>query len=193
MHNWQKLDKEQTEAMINAVRSSSEALLFSPSASEGTIASLPFYNTFSLYRLTNYTSLPIFTMEFLSDGETYVYLDGSDDSLLKTNTKDGLRLTPRNIMAYLDFYFANTVRDEGEIHTYSGTTESGGLALSVPSIAFDPQTSAYTVACPLYVDGVIMHATVHISPEGIVTLHEMRPYLTEAASSFNTTSRPYGQ
>ncbi len=193
MQNWQKLEKEQTESMIGAVRSAAEAMLFSPTASEGAVAFLPFYNDFALYRLTNYTSLPIFTMEFLSDGETYIYLDGSEDAVLKANEKDGLRLTPRNIMEYLDFYFKNTTRDEGEIHTYAGTTESGGLTLAVPSISYDPATSGYTVTCPLYVDGVIMQAQVHITALGVVTIGEMRPYLTDAATSFNTTSRPFGQ
>ena len=193
MYQWNNLNKEQTEAMINAVRSSAEALLFSPTASDGAVAPLSFYQRFALYRLTNYTSLPIFTMEFLSDGEIYVYLDGSEESILAANEKDGLRLTPRNLMDYLDFYFKNTSWDEGEIHTYAGSTETGGLTLAVPSIAFDPDTSGYHVACPLYVDGVVMQTKLHVSSVGVVSIDEMHPYLTEAAASFNTTSRPYGQ
>jgi hypothetical protein len=73
MH-WQRLDRDKTLATIKSVRSLTDAGLFSPVTSEVQKAVLSFYNGVELYKLTNFSSLPSFTFEYLGDGMHFYYL-----------------------------------------------------------------------------------------------------------------------
>lgn len=190
LYEWQKLDRDSAEKMIGAVRSAADSILFSPVSSEVTESSLPFYNQYKAYRISNYASLPIFTMDFLGDGTDYIYLDGSLESLLEANEKDGMRLSPRNVLMYLDYFFTNVLQEDGEIHTYDPEMEETptGLHLAPPQVSYNPDDGSFTVGCPLYVDGAVMSASVHVSAKGAVRIDTMRPYLTDAAAAFNTSS-----
>ena len=75
--HWHKLDRDRTAAMIGDVRKAGDHVLFTIATSEAKCAKLPFYKNFLLYRLTNYASLPSFSFEYIGDGKTYHYLDGS--------------------------------------------------------------------------------------------------------------------
>jgi hypothetical protein len=189
--DWQKMDREQMERMIAAVRSSTEAMLFSPSSSEVMVSILPFYSGFSLYKLTNYASLPIFTMEFLGSDAEYIFLDGSHATLIEANKKDGLRLSPRNILMYIDFFFSHVEGDDGEVHSYDQRASEfpAGLALTTPQINYDADTQAFSVNCQLYVDGSVMNAHIAVDKDGDVRIQSMAPCLTaDAVSAFNANS-----
>ena len=190
LYDWQKLERDDAEKMIGAVRSAADAMLFSISSSEVTSSTLPFYNVLKAFRLSNYASLPVFSMDFLSDGTDYIYLDGSLEALVEANERDGMRLSPRNVLMYLDFYFKNVLQDDGEIHTYHPETEQlqTGLHLSAPQITYRPDDFSYMVQCPLYVDGAVMSAQIFVSAKGEVRIESMHPYLTDAASAFNSSS-----
>ena len=67
--------------MIGRVKSAAEALLFTPVTSEAKCSRLSFFKSFLLYRLTNFSSLPTFSMDFLSDGDSFHYMDGADTTI----------------------------------------------------------------------------------------------------------------
>ena len=125
--NWHRLDREKTVDMINSVRSAAEALLFSPITSEAKCTRLPFYSNHLLYRLTNCASLPTFSMDFIGDGEKFVYLDGSALPILQINQLAGLNLTPDTVIPYLNFFFLNVRLEEGEIIILKNPEEAASI------------------------------------------------------------------
>ena len=107
-YDWTKLDREAMRAFLDKVRSSAEPMLFSPQTSEVTYTALPFYARHSLYRLVNYAALPLFQMDFLGDGEDFVYLDGSQAALDAVHTGEPPHLSEDNVLDYLQFAFDMT-------------------------------------------------------------------------------------
>ena len=112
--DWHRLDRDKTVTMINSVKSAAEALLFSPVTSEAKCARLPFYSNHLIYRLTNFSSMPVFTMDFIGDGERYAYLDGSEFPIREINA-NGLNLTEETVIPYLNFYFFNVRSEDGDV------------------------------------------------------------------------------
>lgn len=189
--DWQKLDATGLEALINAVRTTSESQLFSSAHSEAVSAHLPFYNEFQLYRLSNYSTLPVFTTEYLSNGTSWHYIDGTPECLIEINKQDGMRLTPRTVVDYLSFYFEHVLLEEGEILTYerrgyNSAPRGKDIKLPPPTIEFLPATESFLVHMPLYVDGTLMHGAVKVSSQGHVSFETLRPFLTDAATAFNS-------
>ena len=89
---WYEIDKDKTAEMIEKVKAPDMPSLFGASSSEARCAKLPFYTNFLLYRLTNYATLPAFSMDFLSDGEQFLYLDGTSSPIYKVNALGDLIL-----------------------------------------------------------------------------------------------------
>jgi hypothetical protein len=179
--NWHRLDRDKTITMINSVKTAAEALLFSPVTSEAKCARLPFSESFLLYRLTNYASLPTFSMDFLSNGEQFFYLDGSDHALREITQIAGLNLTAESVIPYLNFYFLNVrlpegeiviLKDPGEAHTLDlyddERRENIFLVPEAAKIEEVPETGAFKVTAPVYYDGTYMEAIITVSKDGIV-------------------------
>ncbi|MBU6235178.1 MAG: hypothetical protein KGQ41_04985, partial [Alphaproteobacteria bacterium] len=103
--NWQKLERNETAKIIQRVSSTPDGALFSKATSEASVAVLPFYRGFNLVRLTNFATLPSFTLEFLSDGQSFYLLDGSADPLNKVSNRGALVLNDQNVTEYVDFFF----------------------------------------------------------------------------------------
>ena len=102
---WQILDNKRTGFMIEAVKSAGLGNLFDPNTTEARMRSLPFYRSTKLYRLTNYATLPAFSLFYIGDGENYSYLSGDFDNMSFYNTPDNLILNEETVLPYLDFYF----------------------------------------------------------------------------------------
>jgi len=114
--SWHRLDSENTQNLLNTVKSSGEALLFSQRNNEAKCMRLPFYSDYLLYRIENTASLPIFSMDFLGSDDSFFYLDGTDNALRAVNDKQQLSLREDNIAAYTQFYFDNVAQEGGEIY-----------------------------------------------------------------------------
>ena len=105
--SWHRLDADKTKSLLDTVRSSGEAILFSEKNNEAKCMRLPFYNDLLLYRIVNTASLPIFSMDFLGADDGFFYLDGSDTPLSRVSQAGKLQLREDNIAAYVQFYFYN--------------------------------------------------------------------------------------
>lgn len=185
--DWHRLDRDKTNTMISSVRSAAESLLFSPVTSEAKCARLPFYTNHLLYRLTNFSSMPVFTMDFIGDGEKYHYLDGSDFPIKQINELSGLNLDVGNVISYLNFYFFNVRTEDGDVLILRNVEEGQSIDLydderrenldvqpEGATIVFDEALQAFVVEAPIYYLGGLVEARILVAKDGTVTVQPLR-------------------
>ena len=192
---WHRLDRDKTIEMIGRVKSAAESMLFTPVTSEAKCTRLPFFNSFLLYRLTNFSSLPTFSMDFVSNGETFHYMDGADTSIRAMVAQGELNLTADTILSYLNFYYCYVRLPEGEIILLKNTAEAPHIDLYdeerresldvVPEgvqIEQDPSTGNFLVLAPALYDSspmevlitVSLDGSVHTAPKRMLTLENIQ-------------------
>lgn len=185
--DWHRLDRDKTVNMINSVKSAAEALLFSPTTSEAKCARLPFYSDHLLYRLTNFSSMPTFTMDFIGDGERYHYLDGTEAPIKEINAANGLHLTKENVIAYLNFYFFNVRTEDGDVLILRNVDEGQSIDLydderrenlnvepDDVKIEFDEALKVFNVFAPIYYLGSLVDAKLIVMLDGSVIIHPLK-------------------
>lgn len=183
--NWHRLDREKTIDMINSVKSAAQALLFSPVTSEAKCARLPFYEKHLLYRITNYSSLPTFNMDFLGDGERFFYLDGSDPPLMEINRNFGLILNAQTVIPYLCFYFFHVRSEDGEIIILKNPEESAtidlfdderreNLTIIPDQTKIEIIENSLRVTTSLYYLGGLCEAAITVARDGSVKIEPLR-------------------
>ena len=183
--NWHRLDRDKTVDMINSVKSAAEALLFSPITSEAKCTRLPFYTNHLLYRLTNYASLPTFSMDFIGDGQKFFYLDGSDNPINQINGMAGLNLTKETVIPYLNFYFLNVRLEEGEIIVLKDPQEAATIDMfddeRRENIDLQPDQAkissdgagVFVVLTPIFLDGSLVDAEITVDAAGHVNVKSL--------------------
>ena len=184
---WHRLDRDKTIDMIGRVKSAAEAMLFTPVTSEAKCTRLPFFNSFLLYRLTNFSSLPTFSMDFISNGETFLYMDGADTAIRQMVESGELVLNADNILPYLHFYYCYVRLPEGEIILLKDTAEGSHIDLYdeerresldvVPEgiqIEQDPQNGSFLILAPALYDSSPMEVLITVSADGQVTTSPKR-------------------
>lgn len=178
---WHRLDKDQTINMIGRVKSAAEAMLFTPMTSEAKCSRLPFFKSFLLYRLTNFSSLPTFSMDFLSDGENYHYMDGADTALRHMAESGEFILNEDTVIPYLNFYYCYVRLPEGEIILLKNADEAPYIDLYdedrrenfdiVPEgleIQRDSESGNILVLAPALYDSAPMQVLITVSADGQV-------------------------
>ncbi len=194
--NWQKLDRNETAKIIQRVSSTPDGALFSITTSEATAAHLPFYQGFMLVRLTNYATLPSFTLDFLSDGNSFYLLDGSPDPLQKIAARGALNLNERNVVEYVDFFFKHVTTEEGDIYLIRDVDDMPFMdslsldqqlhirrAHSDIGVAYNRADDSFAVSADLYFAGVLLKATLMVAPDGQIEVTNHSMLMSE-----NTTS-----
>ena len=179
---WHRLDRDKTIDMITRVKGADGSMMFTPVTSEAKCSRLPFFKTFLLYRLTNFSSLPTFSMDFLSNGDSFFYMDGSDSAIRHMVAMDELALTEENITAYLNFYYCYVRLTEGEIILLKNAAEGAHIDLYdeerrealdvVPegiSIVHDVANNCFRVTAPVLYDSSPMEAEITVTHDGVVT------------------------
>lgn len=178
---WHRLDRDKTIDMIGRVKSAVEAMLFTPMTSEAKCTRLPFLKSFLLYRLTNFSSLPTFSMDFISNGETFYYMDGADTAIRQMVASGELELNEDNIIPYLNFYYCYVRLPEGEIILLKNAEEAPHIDLYdeerrealdvIPEgveIERDPTTGGFLVLAPALYDSSPMQVLITVSNDGQV-------------------------
>ena len=184
---WHRLDRDQTIDMIGRVKSAAEAMLFTPVTSEAKCTRLPFFNSFLLYRLTNFSSLPTFSMDFISNGESFHYMDGADTAIRHMVESGELVLNAETILPYLNFYYCYVRLPEGEIILLKNAAEAPHIDLYdeerredldvVPEgvqIEQDPTTGDFLVLAPALYDSSPMEVLITVSADAQVTTSPKR-------------------
>lgn len=183
---WHKLDRERTVAMIDSVKRAGDHILFSLSTSEAKCAKLPFYRNLLLYRLTNYSSLPSFSFDYIGDGKHYVHLDGSPTPIYAANDTGNLALTPDTVVEYISFFFNHVSGPDGDIYIIDeledhpvletlGPDEAADLEVHFQPAQVLPQADgSYIVNTTLFYLGSLVRATVSISDRGRIDVTDFQ-------------------
>lgn len=178
---WHRLDRDKTIDMIGRVKSAAEALLFTPVTSEAKCSRLPFFKSFLLYRLTNFSSLPTFSMDFLSDGDSFHYMDGADTAIRHLVAAGEFILTAETVISYLNFYYCYVRLPEGDIVLLKNAGEAPTIDVYdedrrenfdiVPEgvqIEKEGENGPFRILAPALYDGSPMEVLITVSPDGQV-------------------------
>ncbi len=194
--NWQRLDRDNTLKTIESVQSASEPGLFSPGTSEVKCAHLSFYDGIDLYKLTNFSSLPSFTFEYLGNGKFFHHLDGTELPIYTLNDRGALELNDRSVVDYLEFYFNHVVTDDEEMKLIKNphdmpildSLEKSSLDVVIRNhkpaiVTYDAGYDKYTVEADLYDDGLVLRAIVEVTASGRVKIIDRKMIVNAVADS----------
>jgi len=194
--NWQRLDRENTIKIIDSVKSADDAALFSLATSEVKKSRLSFYEGIDAYRLTNFSSLPSFTFDYLGNGIHFHYLDGTELPIYTVNDKGHLTLNDRSVVDYLEFYFAHVTVEDEEMKLIKNPHDMPLLdSLEQDSIdvvmrnhkpaevTYDAGFDKHTVEADLYAEGLLIRATIEVTAAGRVTITGRRMIVNAVADS----------
>lgn len=194
--NWQKLERSETAKILQRVSETPDGALFSIQTSEAVAAHLPFYRGFMMVRLTNYATLPSFTLDFLSDGTTFYLLDGSPDPLQKVAARGGLILTQQNVADYVDFFFKHVTTEEGDIYLIRDTETLPFMdSLSMDqqiqirrshseiTVAYNREDDSFMVTADMYFAGVLLKATLAVQPDGQIEVSNHAMLMSEPTTA----------
>lgn len=185
-HSWQKLTKEDIRPLLSKIQVEEFKELFKPdSQMEVLRAPLPFYKNHFLYKFITLATMPSLSLEFLSDGETFYFLDGAPDPLYYVNGVEELQLTESTVLDYLLFFFDAVNGTEGEIFLIEDPLDSPFMS-SVSDefkrnvteqykgfqLRFDEASSRFVVKAPTFFEGSMIEAVVSIAPDGSLELLE---------------------
>ncbi len=199
---WIRMNREQAGRVLNQLSTRKDAIVFSHDVTEVAWRALPFYSNYRLCRLTNYATMPIFTMTYLTDGTEYIALDGTANPIYTADEKDPLLLTEENVIPYLEFFFSNVQGSEGDVFLIRDPRKMPFMDTLNPdqkqsiidtfkpvTVAFDPSFNAYRVGGTLHYGGVLMTSTIFVLPDGKISFQEQKLLL----SGIHFPDSPYTQ
>ena len=180
---WQKIDRHQSNEILNHIASVSDPHLFSAQSSEVSFMPLPFYKDYFVYRITNYATLPSFSLDFLSNGESYHLLDGAPAPINSVNKSGALHLNEGNVIAYADFYLGNIRGEDGDVYMIRdidslpfidslGTDQQIDLKNrhESPSVKWDAGHNHYVLLADLFYGGTLLKSAILIDMNGMLEI-----------------------
>lgn len=181
--DWNRLDKQQSMAVLQQITTAADPALFSVNSSEASYKPLPFYQDYMIYRIINYATLPSFSLDFLSDGESFHLLDGSSTPIETVNAKGSLYLSEANVVDYVEFYLSHMSGDDGDIYMIRNIEDlpfidSLGIdqqmelkTKHVPAeIAIDEETGDFIVLSDLFYSGTLLKAGIIVKASGEIDI-----------------------
>lgn len=201
-HKWQKLTKEEITPLLSKIQVEEFKELFkSDSQMEVLRTPLSFYSQFYMYRFTTLASMPSLSLEFLSDGKTFYFLDGAPDPLYYVNEAEKLKLTESNVLDYLLFFFDAVNGTEGEIFLIEDPNDSHFMSAVSDEfkknvakeykgfqLRFDEPTGCFVVKAPTFFEGSMIEAVVSIAPDGALELMEHKMLFSIMGGSLEWSS-----
>lgn len=179
--DWNRLDHAQSQDILQHIAQATDPSLFSTSSSEAKFKPLSFYRDYMVYRVTNYATLPSFSLDFLSDGESFHLLDGSPSPITQVNAKGMLELTEGTVIDYVDFYFTHIRAEGSEIYLIRDLDH----APFWDSLAHDQQNQlrhhfnpphlsttdgGFVIEANLFYDGSLLGAAIHVTKGGEIDI-----------------------
>jgi len=181
--DWTRLDRQQSQNILQQIAETADPHLFSTQSSEAQYKPLSFYDGYMVYRIINYATLPCFSLDFLSDGESFHLLDGSPTPINLVNTKGSLYLTEANVIDYVDFYLANIRGEDGDIYMIRDPEnlpfiDSLSLDQQIelknkhldPSVMIDKDTNHLIVLADLFYGGTLLKAAIIVEGNGVLEI-----------------------
>jgi len=199
---WIRMNREQAGRVFTQLGTRPDAVVFSRDVTDVSWRGLSFYSNYRLCRLTNYATMPTFTMTYLTDGTEYIPLDGTANPIYTVDEKDPLMLTAENVIPYLEFFFGNVQGSEGDVFLIrdpqkmpfmdslnAAQQQSIVQSFKPLSVSFDPSLNAYKVKGTLHYGGGLLAATIVVAPDGKITFQEQSLLL----SGIHFPDSPYTQ
>ncbi len=199
---WIRMNREQAGRVLNQLSSRDDALVFSRDATEVAWRSLAFFSNYRLCRLTNYATMPTFTMTYLTDGTEYIALDGTANPIYTADEKDPLLLTEENVLPYIEFFFSHVQGSEGEVFlirdpgkmpfldSFTDAQQQGVMQNFKPvGVTFDAHRGAYRIEATLHYGGVLMSAAIIVMKDGKISFEDQHLLL----SGIHFPDSPYGR
>jgi hypothetical protein len=200
--NWVRLERQEAHDVIGRLSGQRDAVLFSKDTTEVVKRDIPFYPQHQLFRLTNYATLPTFTLTYLSDGSDFIALNGTANPIYTVNEKAPLALDETNIIPYLDFFFSNVQGSEGDVFiikdprkmpfmdSFTQEQQSRILGTFKPlTVAADAERHGFVVTGTIYYGGGLLAATLFVTAEGKLSFLEQNMLL----SGIHFPPSPYSQ
>lgn len=194
--DWKRLNHNQTGDILEQIASVSDPNLFSKMHSEASFKPLAFYQDFMLYRIVNYATLPSFSLEFLSNGESFHLLDGSPHPINIANNIGGLYLIESNVIDYADFYLANIRAEDGDIYMIRDVDDLPFIdSLSPdqqatlkdkhvqPEVMIDKDTGNFIILADLFYGGTLLNSAIIVTSNGEIEF-KPRSMIMSASQSF---------
>ncbi len=199
---WIRMNREQAGRVLGQLSARDDAIVFSRDATEVSWRGLAFFSNYRLCRLTNYATMPTFTMTYLTDGTEYIALDGTANPIYTADEKDPLMLTEENILPYIEFFFSHVQGSEGEVflirdphkmpfmNNFTDAQKQGIVNNFKPvDVQFDAAHNAYLVEATLHYGGTLMDATIAVMPDGKISFVKQNLLL----SGIHFPDSPYGR
>jgi len=200
--DWERLNRDKSADIIGKITHASDDTLFSGSSSEAVCTALPFYKSFLLYRVTNYATLPSFSLDFLGDGNTFYLLDGSPDPIFMVNSRGNLRLKYENIPDYVEFFLKYVTTEDGDIYIIKDPDNLPFLdsmsieqqislkqRFSPPTLDYNDQDDCFELRGDIYYGGTLLKAKITVSMDGAISFsdHAMLSHETSAYQNYDHT------
>jgi hypothetical protein len=199
---WTRLGKEEAHQVLDKLGGNRDAIVFSKEATEVSWRSLPFYTRYKHYRLVNYATMPTFSLTYLGGGADFITLDGTANPIYTANETDPIRLNEMNIVAYLDFFFANVQGSEGEVflikdprkmpflQSLSDAQQQSIISSFRPlETAIDAENGGFRVFGTLYYGGGLISSAILVSNDGKLSFQDQSLLLT----GIHFPQSPYSQ
>jgi hypothetical protein len=188
---WIRLNREQSQRVLNQLSAHKDAVVFSPDVTEVCWRPLPFYTDYRLYRLTNYATMPTFTLSYISNGDIYIALDGTANPIYTANDKDPVKLDETNVIPYLEFFFSHVQGSEGDVFLIKdpqrmpfmstlSLAQQQSIIRSFKPIAVSADHAHHTcrVSGTLHYGGGLLAATIVVSHDGKILFQDQSLLLT---------------
>lgn len=187
---WEILDRNALAKVIENLVPANMPPMFSLASSEAKFAKLPFYTNFKLFRLTNNASLPSFSIDFLSDGIKYLYLDGSPSPIYRVNATGDLILNDNTILDYMVFYVQYVSDENGEILMVDSNKEplpAGFMDIERHrkaiythreiNLNYDEENRIYKINMPICYGGTLVDAKISVNSMGHLNIDDYQMML----------------
>lgn len=188
---WTRLKREEAHAVLGKLSGNRDAVVFSKEATEVSWRKLPFYNSYKLYRLVNYATMPTFSMMYLSNGDEFITIDGTANPIYAVNEKDPIRVNEMNVIPYLDFFFSNVQGSEGDVflikdprkmpflESLSDNQQQSVISSFKPlKVASEIAANQFKVSGTIYYGGGLLSATIAVSADGKLAFQDQNLLLT---------------
>jgi hypothetical protein len=195
------MDREQTKRVLEHLSTQRDAVVFTPEVTEVSWRSLPFYTHYRLYRVTNYATMPTFSMLYLSNEEEYIPLDSTAGPIYSVNEKDPIHLSEVNIIPYLDFFFGNVHGNDGDValikdpnkmpfmQVLNSTQRQSVVNSFKPFRVSSDSLKNFEVNGTFHYGGGLITAMLVVTPEGKMSFQDQSLLL----SGVYLPDNPYGQ
>ena len=148
------------------------------------VESTPFYPGWLVLRLQDYDAMPSPRFDYLTDGASFILLDGTPEAVGHVNRAASVVVDEATALPYLHFYLASVYHEDGttslvqgpELDLPAGPHGEGGTWTdsepAPPFLSWDPEADEARIQALVAHRGSLFEATFVVGGDGRVTVEE---------------------